>query len=282
MSNIALIGHSHAVSILDGIGDWRPQVRLGGKQEDVRFTRAFQGWFSVDTGGELFRVKTHPEFEALSGIQVCLVTKATFPGELASIDRCEQGATSVKISDFLGRFVNKVSGFDAIVSVIQGSEHATLGLINMLPEYDFPPYEGPLECQPIDSMYIDAIVSEMTSPVVTPLAFMKSAIKNAKILHVPPPPPLRNPAKAPVFEAFRHEKEKYGFVRPGLSQKWHTMYVSKLKAQLESLNVILVDPSFEEACEDGFLKPEYAEGLTHGNSAYGKLVGSRIVQLLGL
>ena len=281
MRKIALIGHSHSVSILDAIADWRPQAQMNRDGEDSRYTRAFQGWFSVDTGGRLFELEPYPEFTELSGMQVCLITDRTFSGNLASLGSIDQGEASINVSDFLASFIQRISDFDVIVSVLHGNEHAVLGLIDNLPAYDFSPFDVPVQGQPIDTMYIDAIVNQLTSRVVAPLAAIRSAVKHATILHIPPPPPLRDPSQASVLEILKEDIEKYGLVRPSLRQKWHTTYVNTLKAQLEPWQVMLVEPNYEPACENGFLKLSHAEGLTHGNADYGKLVAGRIAQLSG-
>lgn len=213
---------------------------------------------------------------------MCLITEATFSGELATVVPSTTGDVSVTTSEFLAAFLNRVSNFDAIVSVIYDNKYPFLGLINNLPEYDFAPYGEATQAQPIDRRYIDAIINEMTMRVLSPMACIRGSLPNATILHVPPPPPLREPANVSVREVFKEHVEKHGFLRADLSRKWHASYIDKLRAGLVPLNVDLLDPRFEVACEDEFLKPEYAEGLTHGNSAYGKLVASRIMQLLGL
>ena len=118
MKKIALIGHSHAVSILDAIADWRPQVQMDNGVEDSRYTRAFQGWFSVNTGGELFELEPYPEFKELSGMQVCLISDTTFSGNLASFGSEETGHANVDVSEFLAAFIQKVSSFDVIISAL--------------------------------------------------------------------------------------------------------------------------------------------------------------------
>lgn len=282
MKNIALIGHSHAVSVLDGISDWRQQARLAGKPQDGRYTPAFQGWFSVDTGGELFSVKTFPKFKALSGMRVCLITDVTHTGELAVRTRLEAGAMRYGASPFLAAFLEEVADCETIVSVLYGSEHALLGHINNLPAYDFAPYTEATQAQPINRRHIDAILDEMTLRVVAPLACIRHAAPAARIVHVPPPPPLRDPAKASVLEAIKDLVLQHGFVPPALTRKWHASYLDALRTELLPLKIEFLDTRREPVCEEGFLKPEYAEGLTHGNSRYGRLLGMRLMEMLGL
>lgn len=96
--------------------------------------------------------------------------------------------------------------------------------------------------------------------VVTALNCVRHSMRNAKILRFPPPPPLRELTKASVLEYLKENKEPHGFIRASLTQKWHTSYLDKSKAELTTLNIDFLDPRFEETCEDGFLKPEFGEG----------------------
>lgn len=215
MRKIAFIGHSHAVAIFDGISRWRHQVSMDGTGGDSRYTEAFQGWFSIDTGRRLFELEPLPQFPIFTGAQASLITDRTFRGQLATVTATDGGAR-IDASDFLAGFIEQVSGFDAVISVLHGNEHALLGLINNLPEYDFAPFCDPPQGQPIDASYIDLVANRLVGQVVTPVTALRNALPEIQILHVPPPPPLHNPKQASVLEILNDDIEHYGLVRPEL------------------------------------------------------------------
>jgi hypothetical protein len=68
----------------------------------------------------------------------------------------------------------------------------------------------------------------------------------------------------------------YGFAPDRLRLKWYRRYCRLLEARLATIGCkALAAPP--EACDpDGLLREEYAEGLTHGNSAYGVMTARRV------
>jgi hypothetical protein len=50
---------------------------------------------------------------------------------------------------------------------------------------------------------------------------------------------------------------------------------------LGAINCKVLEPPPESRNANGLLKEEYAEGLTHGNSDYGRLVANQLARELG-
>jgi len=280
MRKIALIGHSHAVCILDALADWREPLALNQGQLNENYTEAFRGWFTVNTGGRMFPLNTYPEFAAFAGARICALNMATFNGRLAEVSRVVDGQVHFEVSEFLSSFIRQVADVDVVISVMCGHEHSPFGLVANMPEYDFTPFDSPPAGQPVDRLYIDSILHEMSLSVAAPLACIRGAMPAAKILHVMPPPPLFDPSQASVLEVFAESVKECGLVRPGLRRKWHRAYIDRLKSQLAPLRVDIVEPDQALVCDDGFLKPEFAEGLSHGNRQYGRVMASRIAEAI--
>jgi len=280
MRKIALIGQSHAVAVLDAIADWRPQLALLDGETHDNFSESFRGWFTVNTGGRMFRLVPRPGFEAFAGMAVCLLNRATFHGELATIRKVDGGRVHIGVSDVLSTFIEQVRGCDTLISIIYGNEQSDMALTSSLPEYDFAPFDEPAAGQPIDRIHIANVMSQFGSLVTAPLACLRSALPAAKILHIAPPPPLLDPGIAARLEGFGAEVSSGKLARPSLRRKIHRTYIDVLRAQLERLQVRVVEPDYDAVCEDGYLRPAFADGLTHGNRAYGERMAMRIAQLI--
>ncbi len=278
---IALIGQSHGVALLDGIGDWRGALQLDAGRTEPGYTEAFRGWFSVNTGGRMFRMQPHPGFEALAGMEVCLLNQATFNGQLAVVKGAlPGGGINIEMSPTLIAFIQQVQGADLVISATYGSEHNYYSLVSYMPLYDFAPYDDPPVGQPVDGIYMDAVLTPMGLSVAAPLACLRRALPAARLIHVPPPPPLFDPMQATSLEAMREHIERHGLSRPSLRRKWHAAYLEKTRLLLQPFAVEVLEADAAVVCRDGYLKPEYAEGLTHGNRAYGRLLAQRLLQTL--
>ncbi|MBL8520463.1 MAG: hypothetical protein JNK75_07295 [Betaproteobacteria bacterium] len=281
MSNIVLLGQSHAVSLLDAICDWRSALRLNAASPaEADYSPAFRGWLSVNTQGQMIQPVMHPRYAAFSRMRVCLLSAAAFSGVLANVTAVEGGQVRLSATDTLMGFIRAVGDADTIISVISGNHHAKLALVGSYPAYDFAPYTAPPEGQPVDRIHINDLLAQLGSMVAAPLACLRSAFPRARILHVTPPPPLLDPSKATVHEALREEIRQHGFTAPGLRRKWHEAYIEQLKAQLAPLRVEVVGADPVATSSEGFLAPELAEGLTHGNAAYGEHLAAALLARL--
>jgi hypothetical protein len=280
MKSIAIIGHSHVVAILDGIGCWRKAAHLDQDCEDKSYTAAFQDWYSVNTAGKLFEILPKKQFEAFRGAKVSPITSAG-SYTVATLTRLDNGSMQASISPDLQAFLNEVAEFDVVISVLHGGEHVKRGIVNDMPEYDFAPYEeGLTDYYPIDSSYIAKYLAQDIQTVGAPLLAMCLSLKKARLLHVAPPPPLKDPSAAKVYENLDDLVRRYGFVRPALRLKWYSRYLASLRSVTARLGITLVEPNDHALTVDGFLNPEFAEGLTHGNARYGELMAGDLARLI--
>jgi hypothetical protein len=282
MKKIALVGQSHAVAVLDAIGAWRSSAKLDGEDahQDQRYSTQFRGWFSVNTGGRVIEIAPRACFEAFSGMRICLLTPATAGARLAKRTISENNTTTIEALPALVDITKRIADVDIVISIINGNEHVGVALIDSLPPYDFLPFEKSPQFQPIDRLYINAHLASMVDVVINPLLYLRHMIKGARIFHVPPPPPLRDPAAAGNRELLEQMIEKFGFVRPLLRLKWYYEYIFHLDRMVTQLGVTMVDPRHVDAIDGGYLRPEFSDGLTHGNARYGELVAARVLNLI--
>lgn len=273
---IAVIGKSHAVAFLDAISNWREQVNFSGQCTDPRYTKVFHGWSAFGTGCRFFKLEPFNTYTTFSDLHVCLFGGTDYYGPLAYFDNDLLRTTAV-----LDKIIDQVRDFDVIISIIGGGDYHKFGLVKHAPDFDFFPYEKPVAGQPVDLVYIDKIITtHLVHTVIAPLVCMKKVMPEKKFFHVLMPPPLQCPERSPVFEGLQEAFERVGFIPSQIRKKIYERYIFITQKYLNQWGVILVDPYYDEACKDGFLKLEFAEGVVHCNAAYGKLIANRLSKLL--
>ena len=98
--------------------------------------------------------------------------------------------------------------------------------------------------------------------------------------HVLPPPPREHPERAIHFETLEEDLRTFGFTPVALRLKWYRRYCQLLSARLASLGCHVLSPPAAACSTDGLLQDDFAEGLTHGNRRYGRLVAEQIASWL--
>ena len=272
---IAIIGHSHIVAVLDAIGQWRAPANLEGGPAD----NSLRGWRSVNTAGKLFEVIPRERYKSLRGLQVTLIN----PGTINSADpahlveaRLEGRHLQFNVSNFFLKFMESTSDFDVVISVLGGALTGK-ALVNDLPEYDFAPFEsGQNSYRPIDNSYVNQFVAEDVNIVLAPLMAMRLKLTKPRLVHVAPPPPPKDLSKTRVFDNLVPLVNQYGWLRPSLRLKWYSFYLSHLRAAVSKQGITLIEPGREAVSEDGFLRPDFSEDLTHGNIHYGEVIADKI------
>lgn len=282
MPKIAILGHSHAVALLEAIGDWRKSLTTGDPGDaDNRYPASFQSWHATDMGRRLFRLDAREKNPVFDDILVSLLTAGTPGGDkLAEFTNFEPPILGT--SSLLRAIMDQIVDRDVVISCLYGNEHVILGMVNSLPLYDFAPFDGIPDAYPLDHLYVQTILNSGISQTILPaILALRSRFPNARIIQVAPPPPLEDPSLSPHREAMEDMIRGSGFVRPSLRLKWYKAYVRAVRSALAPLNTRYLDISDDVTTASGFLRPDYAEGLTHGNELYGQVLAGRLAELLG-
>lgn len=274
-----LIAHSHGVSLLDGITNWREKVRSPGAN-DPRYGAAFQGWFDGSITGEPFETLVTNSSVPLSRFDAWVISSGNEVGQLAVIND-SSGSSVLYVNEKLTSILQVWDDALPIVSMLNGNDYALM-MLNRLPAYDFIDQDVQslaVDVPIIDEIFIDHQVNTWISATYHALIAIRKSGSN-QLIHVLPPPPRESPHLSKHFEIFPAEVLAKGFAPDSLRLKWYRRYCRKLTECLTTINCMVVTPPLSACNERGLLKEEFAEGLTHGNKNYGVLVGNQIASVL--
>jgi hypothetical protein len=273
--DLYLLAHSHGIALLDALTDWRARLKSGGAA-DPRYGEAYQGWW---TEGAFPRTP----FEAaaaggpLKRVVAWVISAGARLGPLVIRVAGNAGKTTLEASREYDEVLRAWRGTTPVVSMLHGNEHARTAL-NLWPPYDFlEPAQPALEpgVPLVDEAFIDAQVDDWVAAVYFPLAMLKGLAPNP-LAHVLPPPPRERPEAAKHFEKLQEDVARYGFAPERLRLKWYRRYCRRLAERLRAIGCAVLEPPAQACSERGLLKEEFAEGLSHGNRAYGALTAARI------
>lgn len=274
-----LIAHSHGVSLLDGVSNWREKLHSPG-EHDPRYGAAFQGWFNGTINGEPFTTTvTNPDIQ-LKKIDAWIISSGAKVGQLAIFNNAN-GANVLYLDEKFSAVLQAWNDERPIVSMLNGNEHA-LTMLNRLPPYDFIDAETTAliaNVPIIDEIFIDQTISAWVNAVYYSLVALKKSSNN-QLIHVLPPPPREHPQASAHSEAFPDAILANGFLPDQLRLKWYRRYCRKLTECLAPINCQVLAAPAQACTPEGLLKEEYAEGLTHGNLQYGVLVAEQIASTL--
>ena len=275
-----LIADSLGVSLLDGITNWREQFRTSG-EHDKSFGVSFQGWANGSMINAPFLTDVIDQNSSLKKIHAWVrapKSTGTTQGILATIN----SSNVLDINHEFLQFLQSWNDPTPLVSMIASGKGYLFPVFNHpKPEYDFfdPEVPGIEKNMPIiDDIFIDRLVADWVNPVYFATIAMVKSGKNH--IHVLPPPPLENPERTKHLEGLDQFVNAYGFLRGRTRVKWYRRYCRELTRRLEKLNCRVLPAPPGTCNSDGLLLQEYAEGLTHANSKYGRLVAEQIASSL--
>lgn len=274
-----LIAHSHGVSLLDAITDWRNKMSLV-DEFDSRYGKAFQGFMNGSIMNDSFTTEVIDKTLRLKTMEAWVISFRSGIGALTTFES-ENGAGIIRINNKFSEILKSWNGSSPIVSMLNGNEHA-LTMLNRSPAYDFfDPEISAIEVNVpiIDEIFIDQSINAWISQVYYSLVAMKKQVNN-ELIHVLPPPPRENPLQSQHFEMLLDLVTKHGFLSDQLRVKWYRRYCRNLTALLTSVDCKVLAPPPDACTTAGLLREEYAEGLTHGNSKYGKLIAEQIESIV--
>jgi len=262
------------VALLDAVSDWRAQVRRDAPP-DPRYGAAFQGWFSGAVPDAPFEVTLAGP--SLRRCVAWVISAGARVGRFVTRIDDGSGKIAVQVNPAFQAVLAQWQGAAPIVSMIQGNEHARF-MLDAWPAYDF--LDASVEkvradVPLIDTAFIDERIDAWVDAVFLSLSVLRHLAANP-LAHVLPPPPRENPGGASHFEALSEETARYGFAPDALRLKWYRRYGRRLAERLARIGCTVLEAPAEACTTEGLLSERFAEGLTHGNAAYGALVARQI------
>jgi hypothetical protein len=269
-----LIAHSHGIALLDAMSDWR-NLWATEANVDSRFSAAFQGWFTGSMLSRPFSANIHKEYLPISTCSAWILShkESNRLGPLATLTNTQQGSMAIEINPEFHKVLSSWNNEAPIVSMLHGNEHSAR-LYSNYPSYDFFEPGMPVDstAQFLESDIIDAHVNEWIKTTLIPLIAIKTFTRNP-LIHILPPPPRENPQNTSHIEGYSKYVQQGLFAPDQLRLKWYKRYCRMLADRAYSIGCQILFPPAEAISPEGLLKEEYTEGLTHGNSKYGKLLG---------
>ena len=261
MARLAIIGYCQTVALLNALGSWREALRADEALSGIDLNDPV-GWEQVNTDGRLFDLAVDAPYSALAGSRFCLLNACTHPAARFAAG----GDGQIVYAGALQSFLTEAAGFDAVVSLVNGSELYSDHLKLDFPDFDCFPYDDDGEVrQPVDGLYVAMAARQAASWVRASLTVMRQTLPNHRIIHISPPPPL-------------HGVSAERRVRPSLQIKWHRAVLEQLRRDTKELGVDFIEVGADALTEDGFLKPDYADGETRGNVEFGRLLAQDLLK----
>ena len=256
MARLAIIGYCQTVALLNALGSWREALRADAALSGVDLN-APTGWEQVNTEGKLYDLCVDEPYSALRGSRFSLLNPCVPPAARFAATR-GIGDGQIVYTKALETFLAQAGASDVIVSVMNGSELYSDLLWRDFPDFDCFPYDQDQpDLPPIDALYVAQAAQQAASWLLATLIVMRQALPNHRIIHVSPPPPVLG---------ISPERR----VRPSLQVKWYRAILERIRIDTQSLGVELIEVDAETMTEDGFLKPEFADGETRGNVHFGR------------
>lgn len=271
---IHLIGMSHAINVLKAAS--REPLAL-----------SHDDWVGHQTAGRFFDVPTRPGLCEGDLIKAFIITPASGWGPLAVLRQAD-GRPEIAAAPGYWELLATVPQDDPdglVVSVIHGSEHSMLSMLQHPQPFDFhwPPREDLALIagyQPIPLEVVTRQVEASAAATIAALTAMRAALPKRRIVHLMPPPPVASEAqimKAP--EVFAGHLQRHGITPLSIRLKYHGLYQAVLDRALAPLRIATLAAPAAALNPDGSLAEAFVQGCTHGNAAYGALV---IDQLAGM
>ena len=282
---IYIIGNSHLICFLDGISNWRKSITVSAADTRQEYSEAFQGYTQLQHSPALQRLTTHPNYDFFQDSQVCLDTVVLGSNNIVHKYTNEKGGRMIRPGDVLNKFINELPANAIVISFLFGNEHTAGSLIRTpvhQPHYDFycPDTADltPSKYQPIDRQMVNRHIARWTHLVQLATQWILQKAPHVQLYHVLPPPPLRHPQKVLHQEIFAQKIAEFGFLEAEIRLKWYRAYCRSMQKELGEKGVDTIKAPSEAFDYDGYLLPALAEGLTHANATYGRMLASNIQQ----
>lgn len=281
---IGLIGHSHSVCLMDALGEWRSQLRIASAAKRPGYAASFDGWDATDTSERVARLKGCRIGPVTADVTGAVIFGGSRDYELVGATAIK-GNVAVQPTQTLRNVVAAFQDCDLIVSVLFGNELMGRVWLDDLPPYDFleESVPGPLKdgAQPIDRRDIRMILNGYVSRIIMVGGMIKQLLPRAQVIHLMAPPPLEDPSPLRHLEGLGDAMEQHGTLDPRLRLKWYRAYVRAAMESLRPSGVTVLPPPMAAHTPNGFLRPDLANGLTHGSAAYGAMMWNEVATAIG-
>lgn len=175
-----------------------------------------------------------------------------------------------------------------VLSMLFGYEHSMLSIVEHSSPYDFVlpgrPAITPLPGRQILPWpVIQAQLRQMMRPMAAVMAYLRSLLPSARLLHCAPPPPIGSEEQiltAREFEREREELARIGITPASIRLKYYLAQLDELDSIAIRCGVTLLKPPAAALTGEGLLRPEFWNGATHANAAYGDLVLGQIERVI--
>ena len=273
---IGVFGHSHIICLLDALGDWRPPVDDGVTDfwaEGDYLKHRFDLSVSDNETGQSYGVIGFPIANKTEGRWL--------------VEPSQQNPKRVTVSKTFQEYMQRFAECDVLISTVFGNEFASFQFLQHSVPYDFAELGKPADnatlkpgTMPIDRNDVRAAIDVFVRQIVLVLKAIRNLYPKKKIMHMSPPPPIEDPTVAKFQEGFEEAFKTRGITDSALRQKWYRSYCYLLRGRLKEAGFRTILPPGDAITEDGFIQPEFLEGLTHGNADYGRLSWQAILREL--
>lgn len=165
-----------------------------------------------------------------------------------------------------------------VLSMLFGNEHSALSIVEhdapfdfILPERrDIAPVPGR---QIVPCQAIRLQLQHGMRPTALVLEKMREMLPNCRIVHCAPPPPIGSAEQILAsWENLGERIASVGVAPASIRLKFYLLQLEELDHIANQHGVTLLGPPPRSLTPEGLLRPEFWNGATHANAAYGGLV----------
>ena len=276
---LAVLGHSHSICLMDAIGDWRKSYKNG----------EFH-WKKADLTGVDFNLPLQLDgLEMFKSVNYFPISRGTDGDWLVAYNRHLDTPMKYDVSEAYEKCLERLQGTTHLISCLWGNNFATEMYVQNMPRYDFLELglEGNHQVSvsgdvtPIDRRDIRFQIIPIVGRMRAALQLVKDRYPDVQIYHLLPPPPAEKPEAQENQEVFSNLFEKHGVVDKKLRMKWYNSFCFMMREFLEKIGVQVLAAPIETKTKEGFIKPEFQKDITHGNQLYGAACWKNIAKLIG-
>lgn len=175
------------------------------------------------------------------------------------------------------------SDIDCIFSLMRGHEFALSGLVDDPSHADFN--DGESLCEPgrqwVSREDATAWVRQIAAPLFGTNLALKQHFPNARIVHVPAPPPIESQAHIEAnVESFGPLFERHGIKPYPVRKRLYKLMYETLNRDLAQYGIESLPVPDEALTPNGGLRADWARGCLHGNEHYGAALGQQMTRSL--
>lgn len=196
----------------------------------------------------------------------------------------EFNGQTLYLPEELGRMLGHASADTRVIfSLMRGHEYAIASLVDDPSHGDFNDAASHgLPGRPWMSLAdATAWVREFSAPLFATLLALRRQFPQARVVHVPPPPPIESEAHILAHpESFGPLFAQYGIKPFEARARLYRLMLSDMAQRLRAFGIASLAPPAGALTPAGGLRAEFARGCLHGNEAYAELLGQQMTEVL--